>query len=99
MAENRCKSCNCLCHCSVLNHSDMLGICPCQMCKCDGKKEATQILNDKYGVPSNNEYVVDSTGECETCQQTKQNVVIRIPKKKKNQVRVVKQKKKTTQKR
>ena len=37
MAETRCKSCNCLCHCSVVNHSDMLGICPCQMCKCDSK--------------------------------------------------------------
>ena len=33
----RCKSCNCLCHCSVIGHSDMLGICPCQMCKCDSK--------------------------------------------------------------
>ena len=37
MAETRCKSCNCLCHCSVVSHSDMLGICPCQMCKCDSK--------------------------------------------------------------
>ena len=37
MAETRCKSCNCLCHCSVLDHSDMLGICPCQMCNCDSK--------------------------------------------------------------
>ena len=35
--EDRCKSCNCLCHCSMLNHSDMLGICPCQTCKCDSK--------------------------------------------------------------
>ena len=68
MAENRCKSCNCQCHCSVLNHSVMLGICPCQMCKCDSKEEATQVLNDKYGVPSDKEYVVDDTGECETCQ-------------------------------
>ena len=75
MAESRCKSCNCLCHCSVVNHSDMLGICPCQMCKCDSK-----------GV------TVDDRGECETCQQTKQNVAICIPKKKKNQVHVVKQK-------
>ena len=37
MAEVRCKHCNCLCHCSVVGHSDMLGICPCQMCKCDSK--------------------------------------------------------------
>ena len=68
MTEVRCKTCNCLCHCSVVNHSDMLGICPCQMCKCDSKEQATQALNDKYGVPSDKEYVVDDTGECETCQ-------------------------------
>ena len=37
MAETRCKSCNCQCHCSVQSHSDMLGICPCQTCKCDSK--------------------------------------------------------------
>ena len=37
MAENRCKSCNCQCHCSVMGHSDMLGICPCETCKCDSK--------------------------------------------------------------
>ena len=37
MAETRCKHCNCLCHCSVVSQSDMLGICPCQMCKCDSQ--------------------------------------------------------------
>ena len=82
MAEARCKSCNCLCHCSVVNHSDMLGICPCQMCNCDSK-----------------EIAVDDTKECETCQQTKQNVVVRTQKKKKTTASAVKQKKKTTQKR
>ena len=58
MAEVRCKNCNCLCHCSVVSHSDMLGICPCQMCKCDSKG----VTVDKKGV------TVDETGECETCQ-------------------------------
>ena len=58
MAETRCKNCNCLCHCSVESHSDMLGICPCQMCKCDSKG----VTVDKKGV------TVDETGECETCQ-------------------------------
>ena len=37
MAEIRCKSCNCRCHCSVTAHSDMLGICPVSTCKCDSK--------------------------------------------------------------
>ena len=37
MEEVRFQSFNCQCHCSVENHSDMLGICPCQMCKCDSK--------------------------------------------------------------
>ena len=37
MEEVRCQNCNCQCHCSTEGHSDMLGICPCQMCKCDSK--------------------------------------------------------------
>ena len=37
MAETRCKNCNCVCHCSTEEHTDMLGMCPCQMCKCDSK--------------------------------------------------------------
>ena len=57
MAETRCKSCNCLCHCYVENHSDMLGICPCQRGKCDSK-----------GVTVDEGVIVDETGECETCQ-------------------------------
>ena len=57
MAEVRCQSCNCQCHCSVENHSDMLGICPCQMCKCDSK-----------GVTVDEGVIVDETGDCETCQ-------------------------------
>ena len=76
----------------------MLGICPCQMCNCkkqDDKSKVSIVKEKVFGGVT----VVDDTGECETCQQTKQNVAIRIPKKKKNQVRVVKQKKKTTQKR
>ena len=37
MTATKCKTCNCRCHCAVINHSDILGICPCQMCKCDSK--------------------------------------------------------------
>ena len=37
MAETRCKNCNCVCHCSTEEHTDMLGVCPCQMCKCESK--------------------------------------------------------------
>ena len=80
MTETKCKSCNCQCHCSVVSHSDMLGICPCQMCKCDSK-----------GV------TVDDTKECETCQQTKQNAVIRTLKKKKTTASAVRQKTKKKQ--
>ena len=31
---NRCLNCNCRCHCSLQEHSDMLGVCPCTACKC-----------------------------------------------------------------
>ena len=76
----------------------MLGICPCQMCNCkkQNDKSKVSIVKEKVfgGVT-----VVDDTGECETCQQTKQNVAISTLKKKKKKVHVVKQKKKTTHKR
>ena len=90
---NKCKNCNCDCHCSLQEHSDMLGICPCQVCKCDSKEEATQILNDKYGVPTDKEYVVDDTGECETCQQIQKNAVVCTQKKEKTAESVVKKNK------
>ena len=64
---DKCKSCFCDCHCSLAEHSDMNGVCPCQSCSC--KPSATVTNND----------------ECETCQQTKQNVVRHILRKKKYQ--------------
>ena len=51
----------------MVGHSDMLGICPCQMCNCkkQGDKSKVSIVEEKVfgGVT-----VVDDTGECETCQ-------------------------------
>jgi len=32
---NRCKTCNCPCHCSKEEHSDMYGPCSCSECICD----------------------------------------------------------------
>ena len=32
--ENKCKNCNCICHCSLEEHSDAYGVCPCQACSC-----------------------------------------------------------------
>jgi len=46
MDEIRCKNCNCLCHCSLQSHSDMLGICPCQMCSCDSKGIIVDSINE-----------------------------------------------------
>ena len=31
---NKCKDCNCDCHCFVKEHSDMDGVCSCQKCMC-----------------------------------------------------------------
>jgi len=31
---NRCVNCNCECHCTLQEHSDMLGVCPCPACMC-----------------------------------------------------------------
>ena len=59
--------------------------CNCN-CHCSLKEHS-----DLYGVCSCNN--CDCKEECEVCQQTKQNVVICIPKKKKNPVHVAKPKK------
>ena len=37
-SQNRCEHCNCLCHCTVKEHSDLYGICSCKECKCDDPK-------------------------------------------------------------
>jgi hypothetical protein len=41
----KCKSCYCDCHCSLEEHSDMNGVCPCQLCSC--KPSATVASNDE----------------------------------------------------
>jgi len=30
---NKCKNCNCGCHCSVKEHGDMYGLCSCLTCE------------------------------------------------------------------
>ena len=35
MKINKCKKCNCDCHCSLQEHSDLYGICACEKCNCD----------------------------------------------------------------
>ena len=32
---NKCKDCNCDCHCSVMEHSDLYGVCSCTRCEHD----------------------------------------------------------------
>ena len=35
--DNKCKNCNCICHCSLKEHSDMYGVCSCTACSCSGE--------------------------------------------------------------
>ena len=58
---NRCVNCNCECHCSLMEHSDMLGVCPCTACSCSQGKEEDQTY-ESGGI------VVDDTGDCDSCQ-------------------------------
>ena len=30
---DKCKNCNCKCHCSVKEHGDMYGACTCMNCE------------------------------------------------------------------
>ena len=34
---SKCKNCNCICHCSLKEHSDMYGVCSCIVCACSGE--------------------------------------------------------------
>ena len=36
--ENRCKKCNCKCHCNEALHADVYGMCPCPECICKNPK-------------------------------------------------------------
>jgi len=45
-AQNRCKNCNCLCHCSKDAHSDLYGSCSCADCACnDPKNDGEECLS------------------------------------------------------
>ena len=33
---SKCKNCNCVCHCSLKEHSDPYGVCSCTACSCGG---------------------------------------------------------------
>jgi hypothetical protein len=54
---SKCKNCNCICHCSLEEHSDTYGVCPCQACSC----------SSEIGHLSE-EVIVNDTNECESCQ-------------------------------
>ena len=40
---NKCKDCFCNFHCNVKEHSDDMGVCPCEKCNC---KPQGAIVND-----------------------------------------------------
>ena len=33
MEGTKCKNCECDCHCNVKEHSDLYGICDCNVCE------------------------------------------------------------------
>ena len=57
MTERFCKKCNHLCHCIEADHSD----CKCENCECNSRAEDLSFEN-------NGGLVIDSTGDCESCQ-------------------------------
>ena len=40
----KCTNCNCDCHCSVKEHSDLYGVCACTNCDCKEECEACQQI-------------------------------------------------------
>ena len=46
MKINKCKNCNCDCHCSTKEHSDLYGVCSCTGCKCN---QSVVVDNNEEG--------------------------------------------------
>ena len=65
---SKCKNCNCICHCSLKEHSDMYGVCACTACACSSET----IVDSKVSIIKEKVFggviVVDSTDDCESCQ-------------------------------
>jgi len=65
---SRCKNCNCICHCSIKEHSDPYGVCSCTACACSSET----IVDSKASIVKEKVFggvtVVDSTDDCESCQ-------------------------------
>jgi len=61
---SRCKDCNCICHCSLNEHSDSYGVCSCTACTCGNGAEDSTYENET----NTNGIVIDDTNECENCQ-------------------------------
>ena len=65
---SRCKICNCICHCSIKEHSDPYGVCSCTACACSSEtivaSKASIVKEKVFGGVT----VVDSTDDCESCQ-------------------------------
>ena len=40
---NKCKNCNCDCHCSLKEHGDMYGLCNCMNCEHEECETCQQI--------------------------------------------------------
>ena len=53
---SKCLNCNCVCHCSLKEHSDMNGVCSCTACACNSETEHLS-----------GEVIVDDTNDCEGC--------------------------------
>ena len=60
---SKCGKCHCDCHCGEDLHAHHYdgNICTCNKCECKSKAEDKSYENEGG-------YVVDDTGECESCQ-------------------------------
>ena len=62
MTDKFCKKCNHLCHCIEADHFT----CKCENCECGTRDEALTYENEVRH--TNGEVIIDSTGDCESCQ-------------------------------
>ena len=63
MTERFCKKCNHLCHCIEADHFT----CKCENCECETINKDQEHATD-LSFENNGGLVIDSTGDCESCQ-------------------------------
>ena len=72
---NKCKDCNCDCHCSVMEHSDLYGVCSCTRCEHEECEACQQTLtNVVKHIPKKKKNLENAANQINNKMQSKQHM-------------------------